>query len=406
MVIARIRSRLVQRLYRFSKWFQHVEFHWSNPRRVDAVIFEDTNSDYLLPLCGDLPKSVLDVPAKALHLNLHIIAGTLLLVTRGHGVQASYFAMLLRIMGPSIVITFIDNSDLFYNVARINHGKMRFLAIQNAARVDIVELKEEAARKIFLPEFACFGEYERDLYITKGAHVGKFYPIGSLRESYFRRYWQSQGNDLAYRKPEYDLCVVAEASPGWNQIYPGSEEAIGKIAAYAARYAKERGLRLVIAGKRDAVPAVERAAIHQRDAELEWYEKYIGTETPIIPRVRDEFTTYGLISRSQLSLALMSTTLREAASRGCKVLFCNYSKDTRWDFCVDGIWSLAEDGYEVFAERVTYLLSLDEEEYRTQSSSMAQYVMNNDDERPTWLKLSDIIQSSAELTSVGAGGER
>lgn len=392
MVTPNLKSRVQGRLDRVTAWLRHVVFRWGVPRPASVVIFDASNSDYLLPLCGNLPTMVLDVPAKVVHLGGALIAGAALLAVRGHGLQASYFAMLLRLLKPSIVITFVDNSDLFHRVARLNSGRMRFLAIQNAARYDVVELAPEAARKIFIPEFACFGDYERDLYTAKGAQVASFYPIGSLRESYYRSYWKSQGTHFESAPYDYDLCVIAEASPGWDKKYPGSEDAIGKVAAYAVRYAKEHGLRLVIAGKRDMAPDTERAKIHHRDTEVSWYEKYIGTETPITPRVRDQFTTYGLISRSRLSLALMSTALREGTSRRCKVLYCNFSGDSRWDFCVNGIWSLTQDSYEEFSERVDYLLAMPFEEYRAQSQEMSTYVMNNSDVRPTYLILSEIIQ--------------
>ena len=215
-------------------------------------------------------------------------------------------------------------------------------------------------------------------------------PLGSLREAYFRQYWQ-HALPITSERYDHDLCVVAEASPGWNRLYPGSEDAFGNIAKYAVRLAREKGLKVVIAGKRDITPGEIRAFIHQRDTEVDWYQKYIGSEVPITPRIRDQFTTYGLMSRSRVSMALMSTTLREAASRGCRVLSCNFSGDRRWDFCMDGIWSLTEDSYESFAERVITLLSMSDEAYRLESAKMAQYVMNNDDQHPTDVVLEKII---------------
>ncbi len=386
-----LRQRLAGRLRRLGLWLRGVKVQWGHPQPVKVAIFEATNADYLTPLCAGVKNIVIDVPAKTLYLSWAMLGGVVWQLLRGHGVQESYLAVLLRRLQPAIVITFIDNSDLFYRVARINHTRMRFLAIQNAARYDVVELPTEKARHIFLPEFACFGEYEKDLYTSKGAQVGTFYPIGSLRESFFRRFWKSTLASGAQHSYEYDLCVVAEASPGWNKLYPGSEDAIGRVASYAVRYAKEHGLRIVIAGKRDVSPDQVRAHIHQHDVELAWYEKYIGTGTPITPRVRDQFTTYGLISKSRLSLALMSTALREAANRGCKVLFCNFSKDPRWDFCVDGVWSLTKDSYEDFSERVSQLLAMPEQDYLAQSAKMSAYVMNNEDAAPTYVQLEKII---------------
>jgi len=384
-------AKVVRRLGRMAAWLRDVRVRWVAPDPVDVVICYATNREYLLPLCGSARTQVLEVESRrTLQLSWGLLTGFIGLLLQGHRPKIAYFSALLRRLDPAIVITYIDNSELFHEVARVNHRHMRFLAIQNGARVDVVEMSPQAARRIFIPEFACFGEYERDLYSQKGAQIGRFIPIGSLREAYFRRYWQ-QAAPVSGERYDHDLCVVAEASPGWNRMYPGSEDAIGNIAKYAVRLAREEGLKVVIAGKRDIAPGQARAHIHQRDTEVAWYEKYIGDEVPVTPRVREQFTTYGLMSRSRVSMALMSTTLREAASRGCRVLSCNFSGDRRWDFCVDGLWSLTEDSYEAFADRVTTLLSMSDEAYRLESAKMAEYAMNNDDRHPTHVVLEKII---------------
>jgi hypothetical protein len=390
MVTPALVNKVVRRLRRIVAWVRYVKLRWGGPEPVQVVIFDPTNVDYMLPLCGGARTLVLDVSSQTLHLSWLLLLDCMRLLLLGSGLRIAYLAALLRQLQPAIVVTFIDNSDLFYALARANHRRMRFLAIQNGARYDVVEMSPGAASRIFIPEFACFGEYEEDLYSGKGAQVGRFIPIGSLREAYFRRYWR-QAAPAAADPYDHDLCVIAEAAPGWDRIYPGSEDAMGNVAKYAVRLAREKGLRLVIAGKRDVMPAQDRAHIHQRDTELDWYRKYIGEEVAITPRVRDQFTTYGLTVRSRLSLALMSTMLRETASRGGRVLFCNFSGDRRWDFCVDGIWSLKEDSYEAFAERVMALLDLSDEAWREKSAKMARYVMNNDDLNPTHVALEKII---------------
>ena len=384
-------AKVMRRLGRMAAWVRDVEVRWLAPNSVDVVIFYSTTAAYLMPLCGAAKTLVLDVESRGtLQLSWGLLKDFSSLILQGHKPQIAYFSALLRRLAPAIVVTYIDNSELFHEVARANHRRMRFLAIQNGARYDVVEMAPGAASRIFIPEFACFGEYEKNLYSGKGAQVGRFIPIGSLREAYFRRYWQ-QAAPVAAEPYDHDLCVVAEASPGWNQKYPGSEDAVGNIAKYAVRLARENGLKLVIAGKRDVSPGQVRAHIHQRDTEVNWYRKYTGDEVAITPRVRDQFTTYGLISRSRVSLASMSTALREAAGRGSRVLFCNFSRDLVWDFCVDGIWSLKEDTYKAFAERVMALLALSDEAWREKSAKMAAYVMNNDDSNPTYVALQKII---------------
>lgn len=400
MVTPALVNKVVRRLGRMAAWVRDVEVRWGGLEPVQVVIFDPTNVDYMLPLCGGARTLVLDVSSHTLHLSWGLLLDCMRLLLRGSGLRIAYLAALLRQLRPAIVVTFIDNSDLFYELARANHRRMRFLAIQNGARYDVVEMFAKAASRIFIPEFACFGEYEKDLYSGKGAQVGRFIPIGSLREAYFRRYWQ-QAAPAADDPYDHDLCVVAEASPGWNRTHPGLEDAIGNIAKYAVRLAREKGLKVVIAGKRDVTPGQDRAHIHQRDTEVDWYRKYTGDEVAITPRVRDQFTTYGLISRSRVSLASMSTALREAAGRGSRVLFCNFSGDRVWDFCVDGIWSLKEDSYEAFAERVMALLALSDEAWREKSAKMARYVMNNDDRNPTHVALEKII---ADAVAARAGG--
>jgi hypothetical protein len=382
---------IVRRFKLALTWARSADVRWGAVAPVDVVIFETANIDYLLPLCGAAKVARVEVTSKALQVSWALVVQFFGLVSRGIPLKAAYYAALIRQFAPKIVITYIDNSEVFHDVARADHGCRRYLAIQNAARYDLLELSPEEARRIFIPEFACFGGYERDVYTTRGACVDRFYPLGSLREAYFRRYRAKSEQASGGDRFDYDLCVVAESSPGWNLRYPGFEEAIGRIAQFAIRLAREKGLRLVIAGKRDAVPQEKRAAIHSRDAETLWYEKYIGTEVPITPRVREQFTTYQLTSRSRLSLAMVSTVLREAASRGGRVLFCNFSGNPLWDFCVDGIWSLKEHTYEAFAERVMAILALTDEAYAAQAAEMTTYVINNDDRNPTYAFLENLI---------------
>ena len=391
MVSRALQGKLLRRCERISSWARSLEIQWGALKPVDVVIFELANIDYIWPLCGRARVAPLEVTMTKLRLSWGVIFQWFLLLLRGTPLRAAYFAALVRQYSPRIVITYIDNSELFYDIARADHRRRRYLAIQNAARYDVLELTADAARCVFIPEFACFGEYERDLYLGKGGRVDRFYPVGSLREAYFRRYRANLAQAIEKERFDYDLCVVAEASPGWDLRYPGFEDAVGRIAQFAVRLARERGLRLVIAGKRDATPQENRADIHSVDAEVMWYEKYIGKDVRITPRVREQFTTYRLISRSRLSLAMVSTALREGLSRGDRALFCNFSGNPLWDFCVDGIWSLKEDSYEAFAGRVMELLALSDEAYAAKTREMVRYVINDDDGNPTHVFLEKLI---------------
>ncbi len=368
-----------------------MKFKFSVPKEADILIFEDTNTDYLLPLCGNFSYKILDTDLTNPSICLTTIINTLKFLLFGNSIKTSYCSAIIKQTNPKIVITFIDNSDLFYSVARVLHNEIYFLAIQNASRYDTLELSDYKSKKIFIPNFACFGEYEKDMYTSRGANVGTFYPVGSLRESYFRKYLEMQKN-ISSRRYDYDICIVSEASPGYDKKYPGLEDAIGRIAQYAIQYCKENNLKLVIAGKRD-FGDTRGGGQQTHDSESAWYEKYTDNSVKITPRVRDEFTTYNLVNRSRISLSIMSTSLREGAGRGNRVLFCNFSNHPVFNFPVDGIMSLKEGDYNSFSDRVTDILNYSNDEYNSKTNNTNKYVMNNSDKIPTYVALENMISN-------------
>jgi surface carbohydrate biosynthesis protein len=386
------KMKLLSKINSYFSYLKNAAFCWKKIDRVDVLIFERTNINYIRPLCRKNLTKSFEVRTDIIIINFKVMYYFVkhLIINFSPSPYTAYACAFIELSSPKIVITFIDNSEAFWDMAR-SLPNFRFLAIQNAARYEIVEMNYEEAKRIFIPEFACLGQYEEDLYKSKGANVGKYYKIGSLRESLYRNYIKK--NIINLESYEYDLCVIAEASPNWDKLYPGIEDAFGKIAKYAVRMSEEEGLKLVIAGKRDLNPPEKRADFQTFTAESDWYKRYIGTY-PITPRVRDAYSTYQLVSKSRISIALMSTALREGLSRGSRVLFCNYTGDPLWDFPVDGIWFLKEDGYEIFKERIQLILKMDTVEYRKKSASMKKYIINNDDKQPTQTFLENLISEA------------
>lgn len=392
LVFQSITIRLYAKAIKYISWLLNVRFKLENIKESDIVIFEKTNEDYLIPLCENYSYRLLDINFDTLQINLKVSFNTLSYIFLGYSIKSSYLAALINQIKPKTVITFIDNSDLFYLVSRILHKDIFFLAIQNAARYDVFELPELKSKKIHIPNFACFGEYEKDMYTKKKAIVENFIPVGSLRDSYYRDYLVKKKNRST---KQFDICVVAEASPGWDAIYPGFEDAVGKIAQYAVRYCDEKKLSLVIAGKRDLNNG--RADFQTFDNESNWYRNYIGTNVEITPRVRDEFTTYQLVDQSRISLAMISTCLYEGAGRGNRVLFSNFSNFSQFDFPVKGLLSINTDCYELFSERITEILSYTDSEYHDKTKSIVDYVIHNNDEKQASSVLKKIISESISI---------
>ena len=67
--------------------------------------------------------------------------------------MTSYLTALIEVINPKIVITFIDNSFKFSEVAKKLHTKIHFLAIQNAYRIDIGEYKHRYKKKLTATDY-------------------------------------------------------------------------------------------------------------------------------------------------------------------------------------------------------------------------------------------------------------
>ena len=98
-------------------------------------------------------------------------------------------ASIINLVNPKVVLTFHDNSPKFHDLAKIFHKKISFIAIQQAARYDVIwknydykkGLTKNLNKNFFLPIFLTFGLYEKKLYKNFNIDVKKYYTVGSLK---------------------------------------------------------------------------------------------------------------------------------------------------------------------------------------------------------------------------------
>ena len=348
------------------------------PPASKIAILDENSHEWLIGLLSGQNFTIVGNPGDTFYLGIPVLRSFLKQVFKSEHPAVAYAIAQIDCIKPKIVVTIIDNSEFFYEVSRHCKGP-RFLAIQNANRVDTVFLPPAKARKIHIPEYACYGEYERDLYLAKGASVGRFYPVGSLRDALYRA--TKRADDTA--KP-YDVCVVSEGGPGADQAwFPGIERSMILILEHALRFCEERNLRLCVAGKRPDSPHFE--------IEKEWIVRNLGREIEVIRPRRYEFTTWQMIDRSKISLAQCSTALREGMGRGNRVLFCNYSDNANLDFPVDGIWFLKDASYDAFERRMLALLAMSDADFQKAAAETTRYIINYDPANPTTRFLSGLI---------------
>jgi surface carbohydrate biosynthesis protein len=296
-----------------------------------------------------------------------------------------YLLSCIEILEPKIVLTFVDNSFDFQWVAR-NYRKCKFYAVQNGIRLSYNLTKwlpppPHPASKIYLPNFLCFGNFEKDMYNYYGHEVDHFHPVGSLRGGYYLNVLRSRSINQ-----RFDICLISEWEHGLqdNPIFQEIGEGIAITDNYLLRYAKIRDVKICIA---------TRSADNR---ELDYFLKVFGERAVIIKNNRETMSTYQAIDESNVSVTAFSTAGVEAFGWGKKVLFCNFTGHKNYSFPVPDICSIDKPNFESFCMKMDFLLSMDQSKFKVATGKSAKYMLNYDPNIPPHLYLQNIIHNEIE----------
>lgn len=283
-----------------------------------------------------------------------------------------YLLSCLKIIKPRVVVTFIDNSYLYHSLSFLCYDAS-FYAIQNGLR-GLNELNVDY--QIFMQNLFCFGEYDIDLY-KKGNHkIQKFYAVGSVKGSYYKR-------NLFNEEPKekYDLCLISQWRDGIinKGKYPEIKRSLDVLNNYLSRYLKDRELKVCIATR------------VSNDNEIEYFKRSFGEKTKIIIQDRDGFSTYRAMNASDIIISFCSTAAVEAFGWGKKVLFCNFSGDKNYDLPYGDMCLVNNNNYLIFQEQLDSLRNISFEEYLKATRNHQKLLMNYPDEVPSYSFIRDII---------------
>ena len=85
---------------------------------------------------------------------------------------------LIKAIDPKVVITFVDYNFAFFKLAKKLDKNYKFIAVQNAHR-DLFDFTEANLKKIYIPEYFCFGQNTIDHYRAFKTNIKNFKIIGS-----------------------------------------------------------------------------------------------------------------------------------------------------------------------------------------------------------------------------------
>ena len=304
-------------------------------------------------------------------------------------VRAQLIADQLRKMEPRVVITWIDNSNLFHRICEV-YEEVPFIAIQNGGRHIwcATEAVPDPDLKYHIDEYYCFGQYVEDLFQRHRHNIERYVHSGSLLAGYF---YGSYLNSSLREDLEYDVCLVSQ----WDktllnfdmlpQRFVRLEGAINILTEFVARYVSEKRVSVCIPLRTDD------------HAERDFYHKYFGDNCTFQESDRASGSSYKATVVSNLIVAINSTLATEAFGAGLKVLFVNpLGEDWLQPMDNIGLWYLSEPDYETFAERIDTLLNQSIEDYRNVAGSEMKRSMVYHSERPAHKIIRDRL---LELTS-------
>ena len=345
---------------------------FKSPKHYKLIIFDDTGISDLTNVINDFNYFVLKTridSVKEVYISLSIIFN-LIKNYRGN-LWSSYLISIIEIIRPKVVLTFIDNSFKFHEIAKFLSKKIIFCAIQNGARYDIKRYKnkflkqiekKDLTKKFYIPNFFCFGQFEKDNYIHNNIKVENFIKVGSSRFANFLKKYSKNKDSFLSQKIKYDICFISDAfiiGLDKKEGILGMEASAGEFCRYIVRFAMCNKMRFICAFKR--INSSE-ANFNQ---ELAFYKKYLNNiefkyllENSTLKLKKNNYLSYEVMLESDTVVSTYSTMLRENLSIGRKILSCNLIPTNVFDFPLNGICSINRCSYYEFEERLLKIFNM------------------------------------------------
>ena len=232
-------------------------------------------------------------------------------------------------------------------------------------------------KNFYIPNFFCFGNYEIDNYKKFQIKVENFYPVGSLRLANYLE--ENSLNSLITQPKIYDILVISDA------ILEGSNKHFGiDDAEYAAQKFTKFTIKYAIENHKKILFSLKRLNGFQKDLDLEidFYKKNLSTEefnflisNSTLNYERDKYLSYNLMLKSEITLSIFSTMIRENLSLGRKSASVNFMKSDIFEFPIEGICKIEDCNYEDYKSKLDYLIKLDIKSFKDKFN-YTKYLMN------------------------------
>lgn len=346
---------------------------FKNPEKVDVVIFDECNSEYLKKVLNVKysvgifkmrPYEILIAPSilknfikgiRKISLKNDFISSRGVAFGLIFQIRAIYFEACLVAMNPKAVITFIDNNASFHWLSRYSR-KFPYIAIQNGSRLRY-QVSED--KEFYLQHYFCWGSLESELFHELGYKVERYYPVGSLMASL---HFDNISVDSIPIK--YDLLIVStwRGNIGYPVDVIDTMRSMKIMDEILSAYVKVRSIKvaIILRAERDS----EHWVMPGIGNEYDYYRSIYGDSVEIIEADFTSRSIYPNMQQSRVIASCLSSALSEAYGIGKKIVFFNYTNTKKYHFDIDAKCIIEEQDFSKVVKLIDELLSQSESEYQ------------------------------------------
>jgi surface carbohydrate biosynthesis protein len=390
--------------FKIYKILERSIINFSTPSNVEILILDDESSKPIEEVVSNYKYFILQARAyniDTLFINLKIIFFSIYFF-RGN-FFSSYLISLIKIIKPKIVITHIDNSLKFSEIAlrfkRIDKN-IKFIAVQNGARYAILEnhylfkkkkIKENINKKLYIPIFLSFGNYEKYIYKKLNIKVNKIISVGSLSIESYKKF---KKKDKIKIKKKKQICLLSDHAawdPEMSKFDSNLEKNFILLTEFCLKFSNKYNYKLVICQKRNK-PGFRLNPEDKTDHQYEQmgYKKYLNhkyfvqfkkkllkrrSETSLI--AKNKFNTYKIMEESEVLISSMSLMLRENLLLRNKILAANLTGHSVYNFPLKKFFSFNNHKYAEFEKKLLFILKMSKAEYFKKAGKNVDYCISN-----------------------------
>ena len=384
---------MIKKFFLIIKVLLRSKIVFKEPKKNKLVVFDKESSDELKPIIKDKVYFLMRNRSHQIN-KIYLTFGLIKRFIKNYNgnLMTSYLVSLLEVIKPKVVLTFIDNSFKFSDLAKLLEKKIKFIAIQNAYRFDIIEndylFKKKLTninlnRRLYSPNLLCLGQHDVDIYKKYKIKLKKIIKVGSLRLANALQYIKR--NKVKLKLFRYDVCVISDTTSKAHFLNLKRKEknsgrhldkGMADTVQYAVRYCMKHKKKFIFAIKNKEI-----GQINQKE-ELNFYKKYLTNDEynflilNINKNRTGQYASYIAMFQSRVTVSSISTMLGENLALGGKILACNFTKLGILDFPIKGICFTKNANYSKFEKKLTNIFLTSKKKYFSKLKERRNYIIN------------------------------